>query len=78
MCDPTDPDPEDGIDSTTAKRIIDRRRKSSGSTDQDQWKDLWLLVFPDDSTIPSFGKQTTLEFLWFSPPMSFAIFIAAR
>ena len=63
MCDPADPDPEDGIDSTTAKRIIDRRRKSSGSTEQDQWNDLWLLVFPDDSIIPSFGKQTILECL---------------
>ncbi|KAH8899904.1 hypothetical protein GQ53DRAFT_740911, partial [Thozetella sp. PMI_491] len=61
VCELIDLDPEDGVDSITAKRIIDRRRPCSGPTDQDQWKDLWALVFPDDTVLPSHEFQAVVE-----------------
>ncbi|KAH8879331.1 hypothetical protein GQ53DRAFT_849727 [Thozetella sp. PMI_491] len=61
VCELIDLDPEDGIDSFTAKRIIDRRRICSGPTDQDQWNDIWALVFPDDIEIPSYKFQAVIE-----------------
>ncbi|KAK4664638.1 uncharacterized protein QC763_512530 [Podospora pseudopauciseta] len=40
-------DPEDGINSETASRIRFRGR-DCGPSDEDQWKHLWQLAFPED------------------------------
>jgi hypothetical protein len=53
-CIPSDLDPEDGVDRDTISKMIDRKR-ACGPTEQDQWEDLFKLLFPDDPMIPSYG-----------------------
>ncbi|KAK4653352.1 LOW QUALITY PROTEIN: hypothetical protein QC762_512530 [Podospora pseudocomata] len=46
-CNYTRSDPEDGINSETASQIRFRSR-DCGPSDEDQWKHLWQLAFPED------------------------------
>ena len=47
MCDISDHDPEAGIDGPTSNKLLSRKRISGASTGQ-QWKEIWNIVFPDD------------------------------
>ncbi|KAI5459662.1 hypothetical protein BGZ63DRAFT_359500 [Mariannaea sp. PMI_226] len=47
MCDITDHDVESGIDSTTATKLLSRKRASGASTEI-QWREIWSILFPDD------------------------------
>lgn len=47
MCDTSDHDPESGIDGPTANKLLSRKRPAGAST-EDQWREIWNIVFPDD------------------------------
>ncbi|KAH7018993.1 hypothetical protein EDB80DRAFT_770996 [Ilyonectria destructans] len=47
ICDITDHDVESGIDSTTATKLLSRKRASGASTGI-QWREIWNILFPDD------------------------------
>ncbi|KAF7561619.1 hypothetical protein G7046_g2512 [Stylonectria norvegica] len=47
MCDISDHDPESGIDSTTATKLLSRKR-ASGTSPEVQWREIWNILFPDD------------------------------
>ncbi|KAH6880758.1 hypothetical protein B0T10DRAFT_495194 [Thelonectria olida] len=47
MCDITDHDVESGIDSTTATKLLSRKR-ASGASPEIQWREIWGILFPDD------------------------------
>ncbi|KAH7157347.1 hypothetical protein B0J13DRAFT_168455 [Dactylonectria estremocensis] len=47
ICDITDHDVESGIDSTTATKLLSRKRASGASTSI-QWREIWNILFPDD------------------------------
>lgn len=55
-------DPEDGIDSDTSLRVLDRNRETTKSGSEilveDQWAELWLLIFPSDNlaVIPLYSE----------------------
>ncbi|KAK7416737.1 hypothetical protein QQX98_005063 [Neonectria punicea] len=47
ICDITDHDVESGIDSTTATKLLSRKR-ASGASPEIQWREIWTILFPDD------------------------------
>ncbi|KAF7543081.1 hypothetical protein G7Z17_g11031 [Cylindrodendrum hubeiense] len=47
ICDIKDNDVESGIDSTTATKLLSRKRASGAST-LIQWREIWNILFPDD------------------------------
>ncbi|KPM40243.1 hypothetical protein AK830_g6345 [Neonectria ditissima] len=57
ICDITDHDVESGIDSTTATKLLSRKR-ASGASPEIQWREIWTILFPDDEgrDIKAFGR----------------------
>ncbi|CAG9951640.1 unnamed protein product [Clonostachys rosea f. rosea IK726] len=47
MCEISDSDPENGIDGPTATKLLSRKR-TSGSSTEIQWREIWNILFPDD------------------------------
>lgn len=60
ICDITDHDVESGIDSTTATKLLSRKRASGASTGI-QWREIWNILFPDDEDreIKTYGKRAS-------------------
>lgn len=47
MCEISDSDPENGIDGPTSTKLLSRKRTSGSSADV-QWREIWNILFPDD------------------------------
>ncbi len=59
MCQSRQHDPEDGVDSLTAAKVINRRFPGQGSV-EDQWKELWNLLFPGDKAPENLRRANSL------------------
>lgn len=67
MCEVKDLDPLDGIDGVICASLLRRSRPLGRSIDE-QWSELWRLIFPDDRNPKPYGEAHlfTLEHLQLS------------